>query len=320
MDEPEIPQDLIETIQQHHDLAEGELIAEVERMIGKITTPKVCHYTDEAGLRGILESGRIWQTDIFSQTDISELRHGLGFANNAVAAAAEQADAKNEVKMFAKGFAHFQTKLPQSANYFIACFGSVPNDLGNWIEFAGDGKGYGLVFDRAALVRAHVAGVVASEFDRLSFPVTYDDAAIDRLQQRIMTSTLPCLSAPRARAESIDRLVALQFMTQASSCISILAVRAALLFKNEAFKKQSEFRLMELHPEPPVSSSIKTPPSGKRYAEFDWRSHEPAALREIIVGPNADHDAAKRIASELVAKTCPIQSVAVTVSDIPYRH
>jgi hypothetical protein len=289
-------------------------------MIGEITTPRVCHYTDEAGLRGILESGIIWQTDIFSQTDISELRHGLGFANNAAAVAAAQANAKNEVKMFAKGFAHFQTKLAQSANYFIACFGRVPDDLGNWIEFAGDGKGYGLVFDRAALVRAHTAGVVADAFDRLSFPVTYDDATIDRLQRRIMTSTLPCLSAPRARAENLDRPIALQFMTQASSRISILAVRAALLFKNEAFKKQSEFRLLELHPEPPVSNSIKTHPGGKRYTEFDWRSPEPAALREIIVGPNADHDAAQRVANELVAKTCPAQGVTVTVSDIPYRH
>jgi hypothetical protein len=35
------------------------------------------HYTDAAGLRGIVESGKLWFSDIFGQNDPSELRHGL---------------------------------------------------------------------------------------------------------------------------------------------------------------------------------------------------------------------------------------------------
>ena len=37
----------------------------------------IYHYTDGIGLRGILETGNIWFTDIFNLNDPTELRHGL---------------------------------------------------------------------------------------------------------------------------------------------------------------------------------------------------------------------------------------------------
>jgi hypothetical protein len=38
------------------------------------------HYTNDVGLRGILETGQIWLTDIFSLNDPSELSHGFSHA------------------------------------------------------------------------------------------------------------------------------------------------------------------------------------------------------------------------------------------------
>jgi hypothetical protein len=40
----------------------------------------IYHYTNSAGLKGILESGNLWFSDIFGLNDPSELRHGLGCA------------------------------------------------------------------------------------------------------------------------------------------------------------------------------------------------------------------------------------------------
>jgi hypothetical protein len=40
----------------------------------------IYHYTDGTGLRGILESGKLWFTDIFSLNDPTELKHGLNSA------------------------------------------------------------------------------------------------------------------------------------------------------------------------------------------------------------------------------------------------
>ena len=43
--------------------------------------PTVYHYTNHAGLRGIIDSGRLWLTNIFDLNDSSELRHGLSHAS-----------------------------------------------------------------------------------------------------------------------------------------------------------------------------------------------------------------------------------------------
>src|SRR5580700_1659973 len=42
--------------------------------------PLLYHYTNDAGLAGIIEGGRLWFSHIFALNDPSELRHGLGIA------------------------------------------------------------------------------------------------------------------------------------------------------------------------------------------------------------------------------------------------
>ena len=39
--------------------------------------PVIYHYTNDIGLRGILETGKLRLSDIFSLNDPSELKHGL---------------------------------------------------------------------------------------------------------------------------------------------------------------------------------------------------------------------------------------------------
>src|SRR6516162_9205033 len=42
--------------------------------------PIIYHYTSDVGLKGILDTGEVWPTDIFNLNDPSELRHGLSQA------------------------------------------------------------------------------------------------------------------------------------------------------------------------------------------------------------------------------------------------
>ena len=49
----------------------------------------IYHYTTDQGLRGILENGSLWVTDIFSLNDPSELKHGLQIAEEALTATAK---------------------------------------------------------------------------------------------------------------------------------------------------------------------------------------------------------------------------------------
>ena len=55
-----------------------EILHELTQPINEGPTPNpLYHYTDEAGLYGILKTGSLWLTDIYSLNDPSEFRHGV---------------------------------------------------------------------------------------------------------------------------------------------------------------------------------------------------------------------------------------------------
>ena len=52
----------------------------VTRIEAASQPPMIYHYTNDAGLKGIIESGKLWFSDIFGLNGPSELRHGLAVA------------------------------------------------------------------------------------------------------------------------------------------------------------------------------------------------------------------------------------------------
>ena len=76
-------------VQKSLDLLETELEAigrEYPSQLQGTPTPHIIHhYTDDNGLRGILQSGKLWLTDAFYLNDPSELRYGVGIAMDTLA-------------------------------------------------------------------------------------------------------------------------------------------------------------------------------------------------------------------------------------------
>jgi len=64
----------------------------------------IYHYTDGAGLRGILESGSLRLGDIFYLNDPSDLRHGVQRALAVLDEAASANAARRELREFARVF------------------------------------------------------------------------------------------------------------------------------------------------------------------------------------------------------------------------
>jgi hypothetical protein len=96
--------------------------------------PIVYHYTDDRGLRGILESGCLWLTDIFSLNDPSEVRHGLSRAQRILNQKA--ATGPEESRVFARLFASLDKGIRRSAHYFICSLSEHRDDLGQWRAYA----------------------------------------------------------------------------------------------------------------------------------------------------------------------------------------
>jgi hypothetical protein len=71
-------------IDEYQAAADATLGSFIGRFDGQPPPNTIYHYTDDRGLRGIIESGKLWFTDIFDLNDPSELRHGFSFAVKAL--------------------------------------------------------------------------------------------------------------------------------------------------------------------------------------------------------------------------------------------
>lgn len=175
---------LIEVFSDSTNSSIQELSEVVDGYADKLSTQPppatLYHYTDASGFKGILESGTLWFTDIFSLNDTSELKHGVEVACQLLDKASSRADASPTCKEFAKTVSSVLLEnVETSANYFVCCFTDNGDDLSQWKGYADDGRGYALGFDAVALEQTFAH----SEVDHHStFPVSY--ATTERVSSR----------------------------------------------------------------------------------------------------------------------------------------
>jgi Protein of unknown function (DUF2971) len=118
----------------------------------------IYHYTNDAGLKGIIESGKLWFSDIFGLNDPSEFRHGLKVAIDVLKS--RTTGARPEIATFASQLERFDVDagIEAAGHFFICCFSGDSDDLGQWRAYADDGRGYALGFNTAPLVKFFAGG------------------------------------------------------------------------------------------------------------------------------------------------------------------
>jgi hypothetical protein len=185
-----LPADLRAAINKFDAVAD-ETIKSVGRALdAREPPPVIYHYTNDVGLRGILESGKLWLTDIFNLNDPSELSHGFSHAVSILSNKA--ADGHRWTKLFAQAFEKFRTQkeLQASAHFFVCSFSSDEDDLGQWRAYADNGRGYTLGFDTKALESAFVGASDISRYSNSAFSVTYDDAELAGIHRKFVEMIL----------------------------------------------------------------------------------------------------------------------------------
>jgi Protein of unknown function (DUF2971) len=281
-----MPPDMRAELDRFDSEAEAIIAAFVGPMDSLAPPPVIYHYTNDAGLKGILESGTTWLTDMFDLNDPSEVRHGFSHAVNALNAKA--ASGPPESKLFARQLEAFNTQggIQAAAHYFVCSFSANGDDLGQWRAYADNGGGYALGFDAKPIEDAY----------------TKKDG-----------------TPPRGR--NLESDVIRGYMSNLSVLVSLHCLRAALFFKHEAYRNEQEYRFMQLH-----RADVAVPDVNLRarrhslvkYREFDWKAAAPAALRRIVIGPAADFEKSERFARECLAAYHP-RTVEIVRSEIPYR-
>lgn len=313
-----IPQDMDDALTKFDATAEKIVKSFLDTIESREPPEIIYHYTNDVGLRGILETGQLWLSDIFNLNDPSELSHGFSHAVNILNDKAAKGPPESQV--FAKHFAAFhQGGMQGSAHYFVCSFSADGNDLGQWRAYADNGRGYALGFDAKALedVFTNENGVAIP--NNSTFPVTYKDVVLAELHRQMIDSMFDLISLPHGKNLESASLHA--YMKELSVTLSVHVLRAALFFKHEAYRNESEYRFLQIHradvPPPEVKRRYRSYELVK-YREFDWKRLQAGALKQIVVGPAADPAKATRFAKDCLA-ACNVGNVEVVCSGIPYR-
>lgn len=279
--------------------------------------PLVYHYTNGAGLRGILESGRIWLTDVFSMNDPSELRHGLSRAQAILSQMAASGPA--ESKIFAKDFAALDKGVERAAQTFICSFSETGDDLGQWRAYADNGRGYALGFDTQALEGAFEKATRTPTLERGTFPVTYQDSLLDHIHRKLIERMFGLISLPSGRQLSGEIIMA--YMVELLTALASYVLHAALFFKHEAYSNEREYRFLEMHRADALPPIVKRRPRASslvQYVELDWKTPATGTLKRIVIGPAANHQKAAEFARKCLREFGP-SDVQIDFSQIPYR-
>ena len=259
------------------------------------------HYTDALGLEGILRSGTVWFTDVFRLNDPGEIRYGLDAACAHLAAEGGLRDASEIEKDFVKTVCEkLQENVESSANYFVTSCSFERDHADQWRKYGDNGRGYALAFDAGTLER-HFMAVAPSNHS--TFPVSYAGEEMQAMQRTIVEQGLEIVRA-------VGRHMGRTLLRRISVRLSVNILHCAIFFKAPKWSSEREYRFMMVHRGDIAVPGMKTRRRGDmevRYCEYDWKTGCAAALREIVLGPQADAGFAERLCAELL----PGQLIAV---------
>jgi Protein of unknown function (DUF2971) len=316
----DLPTDIAEKLGAFELESEAKLSTFFKNLADMPPPPELFHYTDYLGLKGILETGQLWLTDIFNLNDPSELDHGISIAAELLnSIAKDAADERPEIHILANRFAAFRTEegLRKSAHYFVCAFSLDGDDLGQWRAYADNGRGFRLGFEGGPLENAFQAANVAPS-SISTFPVTYNDEHLREMHQFSIEKALPLVSLPLSRQMEAETLR--KYMQYLPALLALQVIQVSLHFKHECYNNEKEYRFLKIFPkdQPPHVERRVLPNKLIRYLKFDWRKLAPDALRTIWIGPAAD-GAAEQFVRDYLRKYVPDVNVEVKRSALPYR-
>lgn len=315
----QVPRDMQDALDKFNGEAEEIVRSLLQTLDSQEPPPIIYHYTNDLGLRGILETGQLWLTDIFNLNDPSELHHGFSHAIEILRSRA--VTGPPECRTFAERFAAFALKggIRGSAHFFICSFSSCRDDLGQWRAYGDNGRGYVLGFDGKALENGFTKEGEVPIPNNCTFHVMYKDAEVRAIHGQLIEKMLDLISLPRGR--HLESAAINAYMGELQLCLTMHALRIALFFKHAAYENEKEYRFMQIHRAdvPPPEVKVRARPySLVGYREFNWRKVAADSLKQIVVGPAADYEKASQFARDCL-RLFQAGTIDITRSEIPYR-
>jgi hypothetical protein len=315
MNEEELPSELRAAVGEFVHWYTQRLRAEQEST--KITHT-LYHYTNENGLRGIIESQRLWFTSYLHLNDPSELTHGMNVAHGLLKEISESTG-DGLVKMFCD----LVDNLFQHRNFaavfgfYIASLSSAENDLGQWRAYADNGRGFALG------LAPHLFEAIETPHpkptEHIVMPVVYGNATDKRYRAAIEAAAgIVQSNRPHLR----DKKIAIPFMREmATRLIAGQLIGISLGVKHEAYSHEREVRLIILGTQHSQKDDVRTRIRGSEivpYMESSLPLRDKDGIFEIVLGPAAG-PSAKDAVQRLLQSFGIDPNNRIRESGIPYR-
>jgi hypothetical protein len=286
-----------------------------EEAASKITEP-LYHYTDAAGLCGIVKSQKIWFTSYLHLNDPSELLHGLDIVHRLLKAIGEGAH-DGLVKEFCEIVDDVcqHRKFKEIFGFYIASFSRDRNDLGQWRAYADKGRGFALGLAPHLFEAVEVAHPKPTEY--YVVPVVYGEEAAEQRYRVAIEAAVGIVQNNRPQEN-----VRIPFLNgMADELIAGQLIVTSLTVKHEAYSHEKEVRLVMLGMRENQKRDLRTRIRGSEivpYMEGYMPLRDRDGITEIGIGPAAVSSAEDAVHSLL-------QSLGVEPGDrikrsrIPYR-
>lgn len=314
-----LPPQLQRAIETFKDWTRQHLLSEQNN---NTVTETLYHYTDLRGLKGILEAGQIWFTDVRHLNDPSELTHGINMARDVARHIATGADGR--VQLFLDYFLDLfrYDNFAPTLQFFIACFSRARDDLGQWRAYADNGRGVAIGFSPSLFAVADAPP--PGQLPEFVGPVRYSIADVcGRHEACLDEAAAIFLSTSNANADLLaNKIVGIPFIDQfVREIIASPMIWNCLTSKHPAYEHEQEVRLVMMGTPPSVAPFVATRFRGSEIVPY---IPQPMPIRvkhkiaEIVVGPAAPPDTERTLRT--ILRSIGIDwDFPISRSDIPYR-
>jgi hypothetical protein len=230
---------------QKLELLKSELLAEwkIEQQGLHEPIPKQTffHYTSVRGMKGILQSRKMWATNIHYLNDLMELSHAETILLNVVRAkvAAQRTMA---LEVFLERLERTSHPRADFHGYYVSCFCERDDLLSQWRGYTKLGGGYCIEFklnDRE-LPSTIKNGLNSDFFLR---KVIYEKEVQEKLMSSLVEKTFSLLVTFTNGFTINDASL---YIGYALTFIKNYSVEYMICFKNEAFQEEQEWRLIHI--------------------------------------------------------------------------
>jgi hypothetical protein len=315
LDEPLDPQ-LAAALGHYRDWCEGTRRGrrDAERL-----PETLFQYTNGAGLKGIVETGQIWLTNIFDLNDPSEFLHGVQYASEYL----QEISARNEdlaVSAFCDVMLGSLSPPYGGLGVFVASFSEAGDDLGQWRAYASNGGGYALGVSSAVFPQSESMDIIPNCGVAMG-RVNYREESIRAWQRE-------CVDRAITTLQEIEKILPEKVKAQKAKLLFELSFQLAapifwnsLTTKHSAYENEREYRLILLGALDNLNPYIQTRLKGDHivpYVAVPLDVDKQGNRLTVRVGPTAN--AGAELGVEVLLRTNNINPEGrLSRSSIPYR-